>query len=150
MGTSKTKTAVFFCIVGCLIATIYTTKAGLSWVDIVDHFMNDFNLIAIGLIETIALGWVFGAQKVLDIINENCSLKYGIMWIFCIKYLCPLVFACIIIGYLVENIRHPYGGYPISNLLIAGWGFIAVTLIFSVVMTYFKDAPQIENNENKD
>ena len=148
LGTSKTKTALFFCVVGCLIATIYTTKAGLYWVDIVDHFMNDFNLIAIGLIETVALGWFFGAQKVLDIINENCSLKYGKMWIFSVKYLCPVVFTGIITSYLVENIRHPYGGYPVSNLLIAGWGFVAVIVIFSIVMTFFKDA-KIPNDEIK-
>ena len=101
--------------------------------------MNDFNLILIGLIETVALAWIFGARKILDIINENCSLKYGNLWIFSIKYLCPFVFAAIIISYLYENIIHPYGGYSIANLLIAGWGFVLVTIMFSIVMTFFKD-----------
>ncbi|MGN0017745.1 MAG: sodium-dependent transporter [Candidatus Gastranaerophilaceae bacterium] len=138
-GTSKRKTATFFCTTGFLIATIYTTHAGLYWVDVVDHFMNDFNLILIGLIETVALAWIFGARKILEIINENCSLKYGNLWIFSIKYLCPFVFAAIIISYLYENIIHPYGGYSIANLLIAGWGFVLVTIMFSIVMTFFKD-----------
>ena len=139
LGTNKKKTTLFFCIIGFLIASIYATKAGLYWVDIVDHFMNDFNLIAIGLIETIALGWIFGADKVLDIINENCTFKYGKFWVFCIKYLCPLVFAVITITYLYDNIKNPYAGYPVSNLLVAGWGFVAVTFVFSIVMTFFKD-----------
>lgn len=138
-GTSKQKTAIFFCVVGCLIAMIYTTDAGLYWVDIVDHFMNDFNLIAIGLVETIALGWIYGADKVLDIINKNCKFKYGKAWILCIKYVCPIVFATIVGSYLFENIRHPYNNYPLSNLLVAGWGFVLVTVVFSIMMTFFKD-----------
>ena len=149
LGTSKKKTTLFFCVVGCLIATIYTTKAGLYWVDVVDHFMNDFNLIAIGLIETVALGWIYGADKVLNIINENCSFKYGKFWIFCIKYLCPFVFATITITYLIDNIKHPYGNYPISNLLVAGWGFIAVTFVFSIFMTFIKDCKSSKDENNQ-
>ena len=130
---------------------LYVTDAGLYWVDIVDHFMNDFNLIMIGLIETVALGWFYGADKVLEIVNEGCKFKYGKSWIFCIKFLCPTVFAIITVSYLYINIKTPYGGYPLSNLMIAGWGFIAVTFICSAVMTYFKDfkAPEksIENKE---
>lgn len=149
LGTPRGKTTLFFCVVGCLIATIYTTKAGLYWVDVVDHFMNDFNLIAIGLIETVALGWIYGADKVLNIINENCDYKYGKSWIFCIKYLCPIIFAIITVSYLIDNIKHPYGGYPLSNLLVAGWGFIAVTFVFATFMTFIKDrkSSNTDNNE---
>jgi len=138
-NSSKQKTMMFFCITGFLIATIYITKAGLYWVDIVDHFMNDFNLIMIGLIETIALGWIFGADKVLNIINEDTDFKYGKSWVFCFKYLCPFVFATITLSYLYENIKIPYGGYPIIGLLTVGWGFILVTFLFSIFMTFFKD-----------
>lgn len=147
LGTSKKKTTMFFCIVGAMIATIYTTKAGLYWVDVVDHFMNDFNLIAIGLIETVALAWIYGADKVLAIINENCKLKYGKFWIFSVKYLCPIVFFIIVTTYLYDNIKNPYGGYPVSNLLVAGWGFVAVTFAFSIVMTFFKDKVAIEDSQ---
>lgn len=149
LGTPRGKTTLFFCVVGCLIATIYTTKAGLYWVDVVDHFMNDFNLIAIGLIETVALGWIYGADKVLNIINENCDYKYGKSWIFCIKYLCPVVFAVITGSYLIDNIKHPYGGYPLSNLLVAGWGFIAVTFVFAIFMTFIKDRKSSNTDSNE-
>ena len=138
-NSSKNKTMMFFCITGFFIATIYVTKAGLYWVDIVDHFMNDFNLIMIGLIETFALGWIYGADKVLNIINENTDFKYGKTWVFCFKYLCPFVFATITLSYLYNNIKVPYGGYPLIGLLIVGWGFILVTFLFSIFMTFFKD-----------
>lgn len=149
-GTSKAKTTLFFSIVGCVIAMLYVTDAGLYWVDVVDHFMNDFNLIMIGLIETVALGWFYGADKVLEIVNEGCNFKYGKSWIFCIKFLCPIVFAIITVSYLYVNIKTPYGGYPLSNLMIAGWGFIAVTFIFSALMTYFKDFKALESIEDKE
>lgn len=40
------------------------------WLDVVDHFVNDFNLIAIGFVECLALGWVFGADKIRDLSQQ--------------------------------------------------------------------------------
>ena len=77
-------------------------------------------------------------------------MDFGVLhkfWIFSVKYLCPIVFFIIVTTYLYDNIKNPYGGYPVSNLLVAGWGFVAVTFAFSIVMTFFKDKVAVEDSQ---
>jgi hypothetical protein len=54
-----------------VISLLFATRAGLAWLDIVDNWTNVFNLILIGVIECIFVGWVFKPKKVLDEVNKN-------------------------------------------------------------------------------
>lgn len=137
-GWNKKRTTITVCLIGFLASLIFATRAGLYWLDIVDHFVNDFNLIAIGFFECIAIGWVFGADKIRDYMNESSDLKFGKWWSFCIKYLCPAVFLFISVTYLITNIRVPYDGYPVSNLIVGGWLVVVLTLLFGICMSFLK------------
>ncbi len=134
---NKERTTLWFCVIGFFSSLIFATRAGLYWLDVVDHFVNDFNLIGIGLIECIALGWVFGAEKLRAYLNSNTDFKYGIWWDFAIKYICPIVFLFISVTYLITNIKNPYDGYPIPHLIVGGWGIVVLTIIFGVIMSVF-------------
>lgn len=112
-GWNKEKTTLWLCVIGCLASLIFATRAGLYWLDIVDHFVNDFNLIAIGFVECLALGWMFGAKKLRGYLNENTDFKYGVWWDIAIKYICPVIFLFISITYLTTNLQTPYSGYPL-------------------------------------
>ncbi len=135
---NKKKTTIWVCVIGFLASLIFATKAGLYLVDVVDHFVNDFNLIILGLFETIAICWVFGAKKMLDMINENAKFKFGKWWIFCVKYLCPIVFLLISVTYLYTNIVSPYDNYPVANLVAGGWAVVVLTFVFGFVMSAIK------------
>ena len=107
-------------MVGFCASLIFATRAGLYWLDIVDHFVNDFNLIAIGFVECVALGWIFGAKKLREYLNSNTTFKYGVWWDVAIKYICPVIFLFISVTYLITNIKNPYDGYPVAHLVIGG------------------------------
>jgi neurotransmitter:Na+ symporter, NSS family len=64
-GWNKERTTFWFCVIGFCSSLIFATRAGLYWLDIVDHFVNDFNLIAIGLVECIALSSPM-SSRILD------------------------------------------------------------------------------------
>ena len=51
------------CVLGFLAGIIYTTNAGLYFLDVVDHFVTNISLIVIGILECVAVGWIFGAEK---------------------------------------------------------------------------------------
>lgn len=146
---NKEKTAIGVCILGFLSSLIFATKAGIYWLDIIDHFVNDFNLIAIGFLECLAFGWIFGADQIRDYLNSNTSFKYGKWWSICIKFVCPIVLFLISVTTLITNIKTPYEGYTLSNLLVGGWGVIGVTIVFGIVMSYIKEKRVIVSLNDK-
>ena len=147
-GWNKEKTTLWLCVIGCLASLIFATRAGLYWLDIVDHFVNDFNLIAIGFVECLALGWMFGAKKLRGYLNENTDFKYGVWWDIAIKYICPVIFLFISITYLITNLQTPYSGYPLSHLVTGGWGVVVLTIVVGVVMSFIPGKEDSYSNQH--
>lgn len=146
---NKEKTAIGVCILGFLSSLIFATKAGIHWLDIIDHFVNDFNLIAIGFFECLAFGWILGSDQIRDYLNSNTSFKYGKWWSICIKFICPVVLLLISVTTFIISIKTPYEGYTISNLLVGGWGGIGLTIIFGIMMSSIKEKKVIVSLKDK-
>lgn len=136
---NKRKTTLGVCIVGFAAGLLFATKAGLYWLDIMDHWVNDFNLIAIGVFECISVGWIYGAKKLRAYFNENSAMKFGAWWDVMIKYVTPLILLLITVLYLKTNITSNYEGYPTQFLIIGGWGIVILTIILGFVLSAFKD-----------
>ncbi|MBO7520439.1 MAG: sodium-dependent transporter [Clostridia bacterium] len=128
----KPKTVTFsVCAIAGVISVLFVSEAGLAWLDIVDNWANSFNLIIIGILECIAVGWCFSIRKVLDEINKNTKkfrAAYG--WFAAsVKYVAPLLLIALIswnIYALFHDNGGSYGGYPIWAQIAAGW---AVTVL---------------------
>ena len=128
----KPKTVTFsICAIAGVISVLFVTEAGLAWLDIVDNWANSFNLIIVGILECIAVGWCFGLRKVLDEINKNTK-KFRISYAWfkvSVKYIAPLLLIALIswnIYALFHDNGGSYGGYPIWAQIVAGW---AVTVL---------------------
>lgn len=151
---NKKKTTLVLCLIGLAGSLIFATRAGLYWLDITDHFVNDFNLIVIGVIQCFVVGWLFGAKKIRTYFNETSSIKFGRWWDIMIRYVTPIVLLYISITYLIENIGNNYGGYATRYIAIGGWGVVAATIITGFVLTFIRakhpapegeeDAPALE------
>jgi NSS family neurotransmitter:Na+ symporter len=133
----KHKIAFVVCFVAFLGGILFTTRAGLYFLDIVDHFVTNYNLVIVGVFECLAVGWVYGAERLRRFINQVSDFRIGRWWNFAIKYLIPLA----LIGLLVTNfwaeIHTPYEGYPAWALGI-GWAVVAVPLIIGIAMVVGK------------
>ena len=97
------------CAVAGLISIVFVTQAGLAWLDIVDNWANSVNLIIVGVLECIAIGWTFNLRKVLKEVNKNAK-----------RFVTPYFF--------VKN-GGSYGEYPIWAQIVAGW--IVTVLVFA-------------------
>ena len=70
----KPKTVtIAVCAICGIISRVFITEAGLAWLDIVDNWTNQINLILIGVLECIAIGWTFSLRKVLGEVNKNAK-----------------------------------------------------------------------------
>tara|TARA_Y100000310_G_scaffold281722_1_gene302370 strand:+ start:5663 stop:7132 length:1470 start_codon:yes stop_codon:yes gene_type:complete len=130
----KTKTiALIVCTLGFLAGIIYTTNAGLYFLDIVDHFVTNINLIMIGILECIAVGWIFGAEKMRKYLNKVSDFKIGAWWDSAIKYIIPISLAIVLALQLKIEFAENYGGYPDWAILI-GWGAVLVPLAIAFLI----------------
>jgi len=123
----KQTIALIVCSLGFLAGIIYTTNAGLFILDVVDHFVTNVSLIVIGILECIAVGWIFGAEKMRAYINKVSDFKIGQWWSTTIKYIIPISLAIILAIQLKAEFVENYGGYPDWAIAI-GWGAVLIPL----------------------
>jgi NSS family neurotransmitter:Na+ symporter len=127
-------------ILGFLGSIIFTTQAGLLWLDIVDHFLTHYGLVVVGIAECILVGWFFRLNIIRDHVNRISSIKLGFWWELLIKYFVPLVLGVILVWDLSKELKEPYGGYSWTSLIFIGIDWILITLIaaFAIAMRPWK------------
>lgn len=134
------KTTKWICAVAAVISLLYATRAGLAWLDIVDSWTNQINLIVIGIMECIAIGWCFSARKVLKQVNRNTKKFKMPAWWFetAIKYVAPLALTILLVWNLynlfVVKKGHYNSDYPIWAECVAGWLVSALVFVSGIVV----------------
>ena len=124
----RKKAVSYVCLAGFVGSLIFTTGAGLYFLDIVDHFVNQFGIALVGLIECIILGWVYKANKLRNYANPLSDFQIGSWWDIMIRFITPVILGYMFIQNTILEISKPYGGYEMSALLKFGWGVAAIML----------------------
>ena len=117
---SKARATGIMCIVGFLISLIFATGSGLHWLDIADHFIANFGLVMIGLVECLILGWMYKLSKLRDHANKTSELHLGRWWDYLIKFAIPFVLLILLAAAVINNIINPYLGYPWWIIVLGG------------------------------
>jgi NSS family neurotransmitter:Na+ symporter len=127
------------CALGFCGSLLFTTNAGVLWLDIVDHFLNQYGLITVGIVEALVVGWLYRTDKLKAHIVSNLGLSgarhkvfdYVVLqlWMYCIRFITPVALGIAIVHSLIQEFSEPYSGYPISAVLILGVGWLLVTHI---------------------
>ena len=121
-------------VVGFLGSIVFATRGGLCWIDIVDHFLNNYGLVVVGILECILIGWVFKASKLREHINHVSNMKIGKWWDWSIKILTPAILMGLLINNLRQELSAPYGGYSwLANILI-GRDWLLFTLVIALIV----------------
>ena len=117
VGRKKALTLVT--VLGLLGSSIYATKGGLYWLDMIDHFASGYLLPIAGVLEAIIVVWIFGGEKIIDYVNRLSEIKIGAWWKYLAGIFAPLVLLTIISLDISSLINEPYGGYSWKYLGIA-------------------------------
>ena len=127
---SHKKATIGVCIAAGVISILFITRAGLAWLDIVDNWTNQYNMIIIGILECIAIGWCFNTAKILREINLNTkNFKMPAWWFtISIKYIAPLSLATLFVINMYTLFAKNDGkfGYALWAEIIGGW---AITVL---------------------
>jgi len=138
-GIRKKFVLPVICMLGFLVGLPFTTRAGLYWIDIADHFITNYGITVVGFLECIVIGYVLGAKKARNYINQVSEMKIGIWWDIFIKFLTPAFLGTSLVFQFVKLIKNGYGGYPIWTTYI-GLGFILISAIFAIILAKIKGA----------
>jgi len=91
------------CVCGFLVGLLFCTRSGEPWLTTIDHYVNSyFGVLAIGLIECIALGWIFDLKKLRAHANERSEWEIGRWWEWNIRIVVPVILI-VIIGWTLYN-----------------------------------------------
>lgn len=133
----KEDLTLYVCIIGLICGIIFTTFAGLYYLDITDHFITNYGLVFVGLLEAIAVGWLYGASKLRNYINEVSDIKIGKWWDFLIRYAIPICLVILFATTLYRDIKVPYGGYPRWAIFTFGWLMLCLVFSISFLFAHF-------------
>jgi len=136
-GWKRWKVLIGIAIVGLISGLIYITNTGLLWLDVVDHFMNNFGLFIVVLAECIVIGWIWRARHLRRYSNLRSEVKVGRFWEGMIQWIVPAVTSFILIFTIADRIKAPYGGNPLAEFL-GGWLLLGLFAIIAVLMSRMK------------
>ncbi len=134
---SRQRTITVLCALGALGSIIFTTRSGLFWLDILDHFLNHYGLVLAGLFECLIVGWVLKAHVLREHINLVSNWKINRLWDFLIKYWTPGLLIVMLLIQFKEEFTHLYGGYSATALLSIGVSWVLATLLLAIIFSLF-------------
>jgi NSS family neurotransmitter:Na+ symporter len=119
-------------VLGFVGGIVFTTQGGLYWVDIADHFLSQYGLFLACILQALVVGWLFGASKLRDYINEHSAWRNARAFSWAIRWLIPVVLVVLVVHGLALELRQPYGGYPWVAVILIGWGWLLATWVVSL------------------
>ena len=126
----RKKTATAVCIVGFLISIIFTTGVGSTILGVFDAYLNNFALLFAILLECIIFGWIYKFDDLIEILNNNSSIKVGKTWKTVIKYILPICIAGLWIQGVMSTIS-TIDTLSSTIMLILTIALIVVPIIFA-------------------
>jgi len=136
---SKAHITAILCIIGFSISIFFALGSGLHWLNILDHFIANFGLVMIGLVQCIILGWVYNVSKLREHANKTSEIKIGKWWDYLIKIVIPTILLILLIMAIHQSIIIPYQGYPWWVLILGGFTPCISIVILALVLMKIKN-----------
>ncbi|RWS30401.1 sodium- and chloride-dependent glycine transporter 2-like protein [Leptotrombidium deliense] len=128
---------------------IYTTNAGLYWLDLCDKFAASFSVLLIALVEVIYFAWIYGAKRFLKDIQTmigNRSETFVKFWMLTWQFATPSTLVFILVFNWIQYKPTTSGSYVYPAWAnVFGWclAFFPIT-VFVLTVVY-----KVMNNDTK-
>jgi neurotransmitter:Na+ symporter, NSS family len=114
-----------------LLSLLYSYNNGLYMLDIVDHFISGYGILAVSIFECIIIGWVYGAEKLRYQLKKQTGLSLSPLFNILIRLIIPITLITLFIKQLKIDISTPYEGYPLEYLTLFGVGSLLFIIIIA-------------------
>jgi NSS family neurotransmitter:Na+ symporter len=137
-GINKAKATLIICILGFFGSLVFITRSGIYWLEMLDHFIANFGLVTIGLVECLILGWIFDLDYLRRHANKTSDVIIGRWWNILIKFIIPTILIIILAASLIDNLINPYMNYHWWTITIGGIIPVISILILSFILMKIK------------
>lgn len=125
--------------VGGLVALVsillFPTHQGLHYLDVFDHFINQYGIVLAALTMLIVFGWALRRLPLFQRhANAVSSIRLGTWWRITLGVVTPVLLGLMMWDSLRTELTQNYEGYPTGFLLAAGWGVAIGAIVFGVIM----------------
>jgi len=128
----RIRSVTYLCMFGLLLSLMYTTGSGNYLLTIADGFINQFGIILAVILQALIIGWSYGVDKLLPVLNRYSKVKVGKTWIYIIKFIMPIFLSVMWIVGMVDLFKTNSSTDIIIQLLIALM-FVVVPLILTIL-----------------
>ncbi|CAM4122178.1 sodium-dependent transporter [Vibrio neonatus] len=130
----RKKAATLVCGIGAFVSLAFATNGGLLLLDLVDYFTNQIGIVLSCFIEVLLIVWVVKAATIRNYVNSVSDFKIGIWYDLCLKVVSPAILAITLFNTLKTTLTDGYGGYAQSDLLMLGWGLLALLAVIGIAI----------------
>ena len=109
----------------------FITGTGLYWLDIADHFVTNYALVSVAIVQALVVGWTTEGSRVRGHLRSASPWFPVSIWWWTIRVLIPLLLLVMMLSFLYDEIQAPYGGYP-DWAIAVGWSFVVLPLLVGV------------------
>ncbi|XP_067936413.1 sodium- and chloride-dependent GABA transporter 1-like [Watersipora subatra] len=123
------------CICICLFLLTLTMScdAGIYWEELINTY-SGWSLVLIGFAEVLVFGWVYGAENLLDNVQEMLNTKFRVshwwFWRILWRGVTPILLAVIVVFNFIGDPKVSYGGYVLPRWAQSiGWCTATIPVI---------------------
>ncbi len=119
---------------------------GLTLLDFFDHWAFGYGLLLTGLVQTILISWIFGAERMRSVLNEYSKWKIGKWFVPLVKFVIPAIITVLLVSGIVGEFSGLYGHSSTGNIdnlhIFALIAWILFTVGGSFILAKMKERRQ--------
>lgn len=132
---SRQKMTGILALIGFAGSALFATYSGFNYIlDLVDEYVANYVIATLGLVEVIAICYLFGIHRLQQEANESSSLQVGTLWRIILKYFTPVLLGINIVMNFVTGTQKLLDLEPLDLRanLVFGWGTVALMIGASI------------------
>ncbi len=117
--------------VGFLGSALFSTYAGFNIIlDIVDGYVANYIIATLGLVEVIAISYIFKTEKLREEANRSSDFKVGYWWDVLLKYVTPILLGAVVVLNFVTATGKVMNlqGLELWANLVFGYGVLVIMI----------------------
>ena len=127
------KGLLIIAFIGFVLSLIFISWAGVAFIDIVDHWINQYGMIIVWILESVLIWWFFSPKKVLEEINRNTGkYKMPSWWFnFSVKFFSPFAISFLLIWEFIVLFKNNFRyntDYDLWVEIILWWFVLLLSL----------------------
>ncbi|TDE10878.1 sodium-dependent transporter [Jiangella asiatica] len=117
---------------------LFPTAQGLHYLDVADHFINQYGIVLAALVVVVVVAWVLRRLPMLQAhANLTSTVRLGAWWQVALGLVTPVILAWMLWDSLRQEFEENYAGYSGEFLVSVGGGVALGAIAVGVLLSLF-------------